>query len=95
MSEIIEALFDTIIAADGIPAEKLFKPLLGYYGEYGDKLNSVYSELGLNLKQQNSIDEIIMDISYMNEQHGFTQGLKLGFKLAEEIYADKGGNTTP
>lgn len=75
-SDIVKELFSTILSE-----EKLYKPLIGN-GEYGEQLDSAYSELGLTLKQQRQIDEIIMDISYMSEQHGFEQGLKLGFKLA-------------
>lgn len=45
--------------------------------------------MGINLEQKQLIDGIIMDISYISEQHGFKQGLKLGLKLAFELL----GNT--
>lgn len=81
MDKTISALFDTLVTG-GSDATQIYKPLIANYGEYGEQLASAYFELGLTLEQQRPIDEIIMDISYMSEQHGFEQGLKLGFKMA-------------
>lgn len=81
MDKTISALFDTLVTG-GSDATQIYKPLIANYGKYGEQLASAYSELGLTLEQQRPIDEIIMDISYMSEQHGFEQGLKLGFKMA-------------
>ncbi|MGN1339332.1 MAG: hypothetical protein ACI4WS_03480 [Oscillospiraceae bacterium] len=83
-SNIAESLFGTITSD-----EKLYKPLLWNDGEYGEKLDTAYSDMGINLEQKQLIDGIIMDISYISEQHGFEQGLKLGLKLAFELF----GNT--
>lgn len=94
MNKTIEALFDTIIAADGIPARKIYTEMTDY-SSYSDRLDSFCKKHGLDIEQENAVDDIAMDLAYSSEQHGFEQGLKLGFKLAEEIYADKGGNTTP
>lgn len=94
MSEIIEALFDTILSADSIPAQEIYKGMTDYSG-YSDRLDSFCKKHGFDIEQENAVDDIAADLAYKSEMHGFKQGLKLGFKLAEEIYADKGGNTTP
>ena len=87
MSEIIEALFDTIIAADGIPARKIYTEMTDYSG-YSDRLAIFCKKHGLDIEQENAVDDIAADLAYKSEMHGFKQGLKLGFKLAFEIFRD-------
>ena len=60
------------------------------YSGYSDRLDSFCKKHGLDIEQENAVDDIAMDLAYSSEQHGFEQGLKLGFKLAFEIFADKG-----
>ena len=88
MNETIYALFSTILATDGIPARKLYKDMTDF-SEYSDRLKSFCEKYGLDIEQENAIDEIAMDLSYLSERHGFEQGLTLGFKLAAEILAAK------
>lgn len=82
-NDIVKELFSTILSE-----EKLYKPLIANYGKYGEQLDSAYSELGLTLEQRRPIDEIVMDISYMSEQHGFEQGLRLGLRLSAFAFGD-------
>ena len=89
MNKTIEALFDTVLSADGIPAQEIYKGMTDYSG-YSDRLDSFCKKHGLDIEQENAVDDIAMDLAYSSEQHGFEQGLKLGFKLAFEIFADKG-----
>ena len=87
MNETIYALFSTILATDGIPARKLYKDMPDF-SEYSDRLDSFCKKHGLDIEQENAVGDIAMDLAYSSEQHGFEQGLKLGFKLAFEIFRD-------
>ena len=89
MNKTIEALFDTVLSADGIPAQEIYKGMTDYSG-YSDRLTSFCKKNGIDIEQENAVDDIAADLAYKIEMHGFEQGLKLGFKLAFEIFADKG-----
>ena len=89
MNKTIEALFDTVLSADGIPAQEIYKGMTDYSG-YSDRLDSFCKKHGLDIEQENAVDDIGRGLAYSSEQHGVEQGLKLGFKLAFEIFADKG-----
>ena len=68
---------------------QLYKGMTDYSG-YSDRLGSFCKKHGLDIEQENAVDDIAADLAYKSEMHGFEQGVKLGFKLAFEIFADKG-----
>lgn len=78
--DVIGLIFDTLVSGAG-RAEEIYKPLLNF-GECDKRLERAYEKRGFTLEQQNHFDDIIGDMTYKAEQHGFEQGLKLGLQLA-------------
>ena len=80
-------LFDTFVSGAG-RAKEIYKPLRNF-GECDKRLERAYERHGLTLEQQNHFDDIIGDMTYKAEQHGFEQGLKLGLRLAAEALCSR------
>lgn len=47
------------------------------------------SDIGIDFSERDELERLNTEIALEAEQHGFEQGLKLGFKLAFEIFTDK------
>ena len=83
-ADVAELLFDTFVSGTG-KANELYKPLVGF-DECDQRLQRAYEQRGLTLEQQSHFDDIIGDMTYKAEQHGFEQGLRLGLRLAAEAF---------
>ena len=88
MNDTIETLFSSLISS-GV-GERLYKPLISYGEEQEAEREKAYKDLGLNIEQQNRLDNVLMDCACLTEQHGFEQGLKLGIKLAVAVFSNTG-----
>lgn len=82
--DVAELIFDTFVSGTG-KSKELYKPRVDF-DECDKRLQRAYEWHGFTLEQQNHFDEIIGDMTYKAEQHGFEQGLKFGLRLAIEVF---------
>ena len=84
MNKVIEELFYSI--REGTPGVYKEMPV----DDENDKnYDALMNKFGLDLDAQNAFFDVYATEASFAERHGFEQGLKLGFKLAFEIFADK------
>ena len=67
---------------------KVYNELIGW-GAADKPYDDLVEKWKLDLKQQNELFEVVSEISATSEEHGFEQGLKLGLKLAFEVFTEK------
>ncbi|MGN1340153.1 MAG: hypothetical protein ACI4WS_07660 [Oscillospiraceae bacterium] len=67
---------------------KVYNVLIGW-GAADKPYEDLVEKWKLDLDRQNELFEVVSGISATSEEHGFEQGLKLGLKLAFELF----GNT--